>query len=388
MKKQFVMLLALAIGLAGNVSKALADDFKPYPAQLAGKKIAVFLDDEYQIDEAFYTPLRLREAGADVKVVSHSIPYVTREVHRVHTDMTPAEALKTKWDGFVVIGGFSPLEMREDKNVIDIVKDVYNRKGLSAAICHGVCVLVTADIIRGKTVTGNVPRQIEFTNAGATFIEKAPQIDGNIITAIGPADNGPYLDAIINWFNGGEAAAKAHLEDQYLKGKKIAIVIDARYDYDQIKYPCVRLRHNGADVYLIAKADGTYNEYRGMGSYKADMNAQDAASERFDAVILPSLWAADTFRRSTEIHQFVEKKLREGALIASVNWGHTVLISANLCKGREFAVTWGMQNDIKNAGGIPVLEPVHRDRNLITCATDNDLPELMRYVVGYLMTVK
>jgi len=47
-----------------------------------------------------------------------------------------------------------------------------------------------------------------------------------------------------------------------------------------------------------------------------------------------------------------------------------------------------MQNDIKNAGGIPVLEPVHRDRNLITCATDNDLPELIRYVVGYLTTVK
>ena len=74
--------------------------------------------------------------------------------------------------------------------------------------------------------------------------------------------------------------------------------------------------------------------------------------------------------------------------MASINWGHTLLLSADICKGYEIATTWGMQNDIENAGGKPVLKPVHRDRNLITCATDEDMPELMRYVVGYLTTMK
>ena len=134
MKKKCILFLAIALGLVGFLMAAVADSFKPFPAPLAGKKIAVFLDDQYQIDEAFYTPLRLREAGADVKIVSHGSPFVTREVHRMYTDMTPAEAVKIKWDGFVVIGGFSPLELREDKNVIDIVKDVYYRKGLTSAI--------------------------------------------------------------------------------------------------------------------------------------------------------------------------------------------------------------------------------------------------------------
>ena len=388
MKRSMILLIAVLIAFGTLIQPVAADDFKPFPASLKGKKIAIFLNSHYQTDEAYYTPLRLKEAGADVKIVSHESPIVSRDTHTVKTDITPKEARKTKWDGFVVIGGFSPLEMREDKDVISIVQDVNNRNGMASAICHGVCVLVTADIIRGKTLTGNVPRQVEFTNAGANYIEKAPQIDGNLITAIGPADNGPYLDAMINWFDGGEASAKAHLNDQYLKGKKIAIIIDGRYDYDQIKYPYSRLRHNGADVYLVAKADGTYNEYRGMGSMKADMNAQDASSERFDAVYLPGHWAADTYRRSADIHRFVEKKLKEGALIASMNWGHAALISADLCKGREIATTWGMQNDIKNAGGTPILKSVHRDGNLITCATDDDLPELMRYMVGYLTTMK
>ena len=388
MKNSMIVLLTFTLALCLMSQAVTADDFKPFPASLKGKKIAIFLDNQYQTDEAFYTPLRLKEAGADVKIVSHESPYVYRDNHRVYTDITPQEAVKTKWDGFVVIGGFSPLEIREDRDVISIVKNVNNRGGMVSAICHGVCVLVTADVIRGKTVTGNLPRQIEFTNAGATFIDKAPQIDDNVITAISPADNGPYLDAMVNWFDGGEASAKAHLEDQYLKGKKIAIVIDGRYDYDQIKYPLIRLRHNGADVSLVAKADGTYKEYRGQGSYTSDLNAQDASIERFDAVILPSHWAADTFRRSADIHRFVAKQMKEGALIASLNWGHTVLITADLCKGKEIACTWGMSKDIENAGGRPILKAAHRDGNLITSASDSDLPELMRYVVGYLTTVK
>ncbi|MBN1291257.1 MAG: DJ-1/PfpI family protein [Candidatus Latescibacteria bacterium] len=382
MKKVFIVQAVLLLAVICVFQTASAQQ---YPAPLKGKKIAIFLDQQYQIDEAWYTPLRLKEAGADVKIVSHYSPVVSRDFHTVKTDIKPSEALKIQWDGVVVIGGFSPLEMRECKDVINIIQEVNNRNGMISAICHGVCVLVTADIIRGKTVTGNVPRQVEFKNAGATYIEQAPQIDGNIITAIGPGDNGPYLDAIINWFHGGESSAKAHLNDQYLKGKKIAVVFDQRYDYDQAKYPFVRFRQNGADVYYIASADGEYTEYRHENKIKADYNAQDALNERFDALILLSHWAADTYRRNADIRQFVSKNLNRGTLVASVNWGHAVLIETGDCKGRKIATTWGMQNDIKNAGGTPVLQPVVQDGNLMTCATDDDMPALMRYVTGYLM---
>ena len=382
MKKFLIVFLTVALTV---ITLSTSVSAQPYPAPLKGKKIAILLDQQYQIDEAWYTPMRLKEAGADVKIVSHYSPVVSRDFHTVKTDITPEEALKTKWDGAVVIGGFSPLEMRECKDVIDIIKGVDSRNGMVSAICHGVCVLVTADVIRGKKVTGNIPRQIEFKNAGANFVDKAPQIDGNIITAIGPGDNGPYLDAMIHWFDGGESSSKAHLNDQYLKGKKIAVVFDQRYDYDQAKYPFVRLRHNGADVYYIAKADGDYTEYRKQTKIKADYNAQDALNERFDAVILLSHWAADTYRRNADVRQFVSKNLQSGTIVASVNWGHTVLIETGDCKGRKFATTWGMQNDIKNAGGTPVLEPVVQDGNLITCATDDDMPLLMNYLVGNLI---
>jgi len=251
-----------------------------------------------------------------------------------------------------------------------------------------VTVAVTADILKGKNLTGNVRRHQEFINAGGIWHEEAPQIDGNLITAIGPADNGPMLDAIIHWFNGGEAAAKTHTKDQYLKGKRVAVLIDQRFDYRQAKYPRDRLGHNGADIVIVANSTTECREYRGVGTMKVDINAPDASSERYDAIILTGGWAADTYRGYPDVLTFINKNLKNGVMIASINWGHTAFIDGSSVKGYSFACTPGMANDIRNAGGTPVLKPVNVDRNLITCARDEDMPELMRYLTGYLAGTK
>lgn len=393
MKKSVSFVVSVLFALSAVVQSAAAQDAEAFPVSLKGKKIAILLDNEYQVGEAYYTPLRFREAGAEVKIVSHDVPLAHRFhptfVHYMKTDMTPKEALGIRWDGVVVIGGFSPLTMREDPDVIKLIRDVDARGGMVSAICHGVCVLVTADLLRGKTVTGNVPRSIEFSNAGANYKEVAPQVDGNLITAIGPQDNGPYLDAMLQWFAGGEKAALEHQYDQYLKGKRVAIVLDDRYEYSQVEYPANRLRHNGATVTFVANKVGEYGEYRNvMGPTKADISAQDAAGQQFDAVIVIGHYAADTFRRHADVRQFVTHQMRKGALVASINWGHTLFIQADIAKGYSFAATWGMQNDIKNAGGKAVPAPVFRDRNLITCASDDDMPHLMRLLVHGLVTGK
>ena len=391
--KRLFFAAVLLVSLVFALGTAFAQDITPYPVSLEGKKIAILLDDQYQVGEAYYTPVRFEEAGAEVTIVSHSVPMAHRFrpqfTHYMKTDITPAEALKTKWDGVVVIGGFAPLVMREDPDIIKLITDTNDRGGMVSAICHGVCVLVTADIIRGKNVTGNVPRSIEFTNAGATYHEIAPQVDDNIVTAIGPGDNGPYLDAMVHWFAGGEEAAKAHQNDQYLEGKRVALVIDNRYEYTQVVYPMVRLAHNGADVVVIANTVGEKSEYHNvLGTTKATMKAQDAINERFDAIILIGHYSADTYRRHADVRQFVTRQMQKGTMVASINWGHTLFIQAGIAKGFRFACTWGMQNDIKNAGGTPVLTPVTRDRNLITCASDDDLGALMQYLVSYLATGK
>jgi protease I len=361
--------------------------FSPAPL-LTGKRIAILADDHFQIEEALYALFRLRESGADVKVVSHHSPAAVRDTYSLPTDMDPAKALSIDWDGVYVMGGFSPLEMREDPKAIELVTRCAKRGGLVAAICHGVSLLAPTGLLRGRHVTGSEVRVVELENAGAIYHPTAPQIDGNLITAISPGDNGPTLDAMIHWFKGGEEAAKANLMNQYLAGKKVALVMDNRFSLNQYIYPLKRLFHNGADVKVVAAEKKTLNERSQSGVCVPDLTAAEALSAEFDAVILTGDWAADTYRRNPDVLAFITRQIRAGKLVASINEGHTALLSARACGGYAFAVTWGSRVDISDAGGKPLLQPVARDRNLITCALEGDMGGLMRELVAALVEKK
>jgi protease I len=360
-----------------------------YPAPLlAGKRIAILADDHFQIEEALYAFFRLRESGAEVKVVSHHSPAAVRDAYSLPTDMDLSRAAAVEWDGVYVLGGFSPLEMREDPKALELVQRCAKRGGLVAAICHGVVLLVPTGLLRGRNVTGSEARVVEMQNAGALYHPTAPQIDGNLITAISPGDNGPMLDGMIHWFKGGEAEAKANLMNQYLKGKKVAVVLDNRFSLNQYVYPLKRLFHNGADVKVVAAQKTTLNERNQGAACVPDLTAAEAMAADFDAVILTGDWAADAYRRNPGVLDFIVAQLKRGKLVASINEGHTALISARACGGYSFAVTWGSQADIADAGGTPVLRPVVRDRNLITCARETDMGEMMRELVTALVEKK
>jgi hypothetical protein len=47
-----------------------------------------------------------------------------------------------------------------------------------------------------------------------------------------------------------------------------------------------------------------------------------------------------------------------------------------------------MQEDIRNAGGEPQVKNVVRDRNLLTCAREEDMPLLIRELVASLCSGK
>ena len=78
MKKTLVVFLAVIITASIIAPAVFADSFKPYPTPLKGKKIAILLDSQYQVGEAFYAIPRFKEAGAEVKVVSHDVPVAHR----------------------------------------------------------------------------------------------------------------------------------------------------------------------------------------------------------------------------------------------------------------------------------------------------------------------
>jgi protease I len=59
---------------------------------------------------------------------------------------------------------------------------------LVATICHGPWILISAGIVRGRTLTSTVGIRDDVINAGATWVDRASVIDGNIVSARVPKD--------------------------------------------------------------------------------------------------------------------------------------------------------------------------------------------------------
>jgi protease I len=72
-----------------------------------------------------------------------------------------------------------------------------------AAICHAGWMLVTADIVRGRRVTGFSSLFVDLRNAGGEVVDQEVVRDGNLITSRTPADLPAFCRAIIDRLQGG-----------------------------------------------------------------------------------------------------------------------------------------------------------------------------------------
>lgn len=166
---------------------------------LSGKKVAVLAESDYEDLELLYPWYRLLEAGADVRLIGtgsattyqskHGYPVT---VHAAADAVNPAE-----FDAVIVPGGFAPDRLRRYPAILNLVRNVHQRGGVVAAICHAGWVLVSAGILRGKTVTSVSAIKDDMVNAGATWVDQEVVQDGNLITSRRPSDLPAFMKAIV-----------------------------------------------------------------------------------------------------------------------------------------------------------------------------------------------
>jgi protease I len=168
---------------------------------LSGKRIALLIEDEYQILEGWYPLLRLQEAGADVKVIGSGTKtsYNSKEHYPMEADAAAADVSADDFDAIVVPGGFAPDNMRLHPEMIDLVRDMNEAGKLVSAICHGGWMLVSAGALKGRKATGYLPIKHDVENAGGTWVDEAVVIDGNVITSRTPVDLPDFTRGIIGY---------------------------------------------------------------------------------------------------------------------------------------------------------------------------------------------
>ena len=177
---------------------------------LKGKKIAVLAADGFEEIELTGPVWYFRELGAQVDIIAPKFNPAparyglsTPEMAKTHImaiqylqpvgwlkfDRTADQIKVSDYDAVFIPGGaWNPDNLRYDKDVIKFIQD-FNKSGkLIAAICHAPVVLASADIIKGRKLTGYWNIQSDLKNAGAIVSDVPVVTDGNIITSRHPID--------------------------------------------------------------------------------------------------------------------------------------------------------------------------------------------------------
>ncbi len=164
------------------------------------KKIGVLIEDLYNELEFWYPYLRLKEEGFDVIAIG---PEKGKEYKsKVGLPKVSEEAAKNikpeDLSAIVVPGGYAPDRLRRSKDVLNLVKGVFENGGIVATICHGGWVLISAGILKGKKATSFFAIKDDMVNAGVNWVDEEVVVDGNLITSRVPDDLPIFLKTIIS----------------------------------------------------------------------------------------------------------------------------------------------------------------------------------------------
>ena len=165
------------------------------------RRVAILVEDQYQVLEVWYPLLRLKEAGLSVTVVGTGTKdvYPSKEGYPVKVDLSIAEAKASDFDGVIIPGGWAPDFLRRYPPVVDFVKKLYEEKKAVAAICHGGWLFVSADIARGNKVTCFYAIKDDLIASVGEYIDEEVVVDKNLITSRKPDDLPRFVEEIIKY---------------------------------------------------------------------------------------------------------------------------------------------------------------------------------------------
>jgi len=172
----------------------------PDSAALAGRRIALLVENDFEDSELTGPRDALSAAGATVVIVgpTANTEFRGKKLGTVVTSELAAGAAKApEFDAVVIPGGYAPDKMRMRHAMVDFTRDMYEAGKPVAAICHAASLLISANAVRGKTLTCWPSIAVDVKNAGGMYVDKPVVEDGNLITSRKPDDIPMFNDAII-----------------------------------------------------------------------------------------------------------------------------------------------------------------------------------------------
>jgi protease I len=183
-------------------------------SELSGRSVAVLATDGVEQVELTQPVKALRDAGAQVHVVSPRSGTIQGWNHHDRGDPIPVDqplgqANPERYDALVLPGGvINPDRLRTDPKAVQFVRHFVETGKPIAAICHGPWMLIEADGVRGRRVTSWPSLRTDLRNAGAQWVDEEVVTDQGIVTSRSPKDLPAFCRKMVEEFREGAHAAR------------------------------------------------------------------------------------------------------------------------------------------------------------------------------------
>ena len=168
------------------------------------KTIAFLLHNNFEQAEYEEVNNQLKAKGYETVLITTNenkeVQAMNQDVNQGDTfiaDIFASEANVADYDALVVPGGTVNADtIRGNKQAHVIINAINEMNKPLAVICHAPWTLINTGIAKGKTLTAYPTLQTDLENAGAHYVDKTVQVDGNLITSRNPDDITNFVDAI------------------------------------------------------------------------------------------------------------------------------------------------------------------------------------------------
>ncbi|HET6372968.1 MAG TPA: type 1 glutamine amidotransferase domain-containing protein [Candidatus Polarisedimenticolia bacterium] len=165
---------------------------------MSGGKVAVLVEDDYQDQEVWVPLYRLREEGYQTVVLGpKAARYTSKYGYPIVAEAAAGDQDADELSGVVIPGGWAPDRLRQDEGVLRLVRHLFEKRKVVAAICHGGWVLASAGVARGRKLTCYQAIRDDMRNAGAEYVDQEVVRDGRLITSRKPDDLPAFCREII-----------------------------------------------------------------------------------------------------------------------------------------------------------------------------------------------
>ncbi len=170
-------------------------------------RVAVIATDGVEQPELLKPVEALRQAGAKVEILSLKPGEFQCFNHhdkgeKVNAQKAVKDARPDDYDALLLPGGALNADtLRADHDVLTFVRSFDEDKKPMAIICHAPWILISAGLVKGRTLTGYHTIEDDVRNAGGHWVDREVACDFNWVTSRQPGDIPAFNREMLNTFS-------------------------------------------------------------------------------------------------------------------------------------------------------------------------------------------